>query len=138
MNEILTKARELGEAIVESEEFKALKAAEEAQEGDSGAMELLKRYNDERRTLAEEITKGNVSEERMAEIRKMLEERYEEVMSNPVISAYREAQERFKAIADQMNAILTYYMTGEISVSCRGNCASCSAGCGAEVSDEDF
>lgn len=131
-NDILTKARELGEAIVASDEFKALKEAEEAQENDAEAMALLKRYNDERKALAEEITAGNVTDERMTEIRKMLEERYEQVMSNPVIAAYSEAQQTFESIASQMNAILTYYITGQISAGCSGSCASCSGGCGAQ------
>lgn len=130
MDEILTKARELGEAIVNSPEFQALKDAEEAQENDSGAMALLKAYNDERKALAEEISKGDVSDERMNEIREQLESRFEEVMSNPIVSAYSEAQQKFEAIVNQMNAILTYYMTGSLTASCGGNCGSCSQSCG--------
>lgn len=129
MSEILTKARELGQAIVDSEEFKALKAAEEMQEKDAEAMELLRAYNEERKALAEEITNGDVSDERMAEIRKTLEQSFERVMSNPTIAAYSEAQQKFDAIAQQMNAILTYFMTGEISGGCAGNCSGCSS-CG--------
>lgn len=130
MNEILTKARELGEAIIESDEFKALKAAEEEQENDSEAMALLKKYNDERKSMAEEITAGNVSEERMAQIRSELEKLHEEVMSNETVARYNEAQKTFEAIVSQMNAILTYFLTGEISVGCSGNCSGCSSGCG--------
>lgn len=129
-NEILEKARALGEAIAASEEFKTLKEAEEAQENDEGAMALLKSYNEERKALAEEIAGGKVSDERMAEIRKTLEDRFEEVMGNPVIARYSEAQQTFESIVSQMNAILTYYITGEISASCGGNCAGCSGGCG--------
>lgn len=129
MSEILTKARELGQAIVDSEEFKALKEAEEMQEKDTEAMEMLKAYNEERKALAEEITNGDVSDERMAEIRKTLEQSFERVMSNPTIAAYSEAQQKFDAIAQQMNAILTYFMTGEISGGCAGNCSGCSS-CG--------
>lgn len=129
MSEILTKARELGQAIVDSEEFKALKAAEEAQEKDADAMELLLKYNTDRKALAEEISTGNVSEERMAEIREQLEESFEKVMSNPTIAAYSEAQQKFDAIVQQMNAILTYFITGEISGGCSGNCSGCSS-CG--------
>ena len=129
MSEVLTKARELGEAIVNSEEFKALKKAEEIQENNPEAMKLLMDYNNERRTLAEEITKGDVSAERMEEIRKTLEESFEKVMTNPDIAAYNEAQQKFEAIVNQMNAILTFYMTGEISAGCSGNCSGCSS-CG--------
>ena len=129
MSEILTKARELGQAIVDSDEFKALKLAEENQEKDTEAMELLLKYNEERKALAEEITNGNVSEERMEEIRKTLAESFEKVMSNPTIDAYRTAQQEFDQIVQQMNAILTYFITGEISGGCSGNCSGCSS-CG--------
>ncbi|MGM9551282.1 MAG: YlbF family regulator [Clostridia bacterium] len=129
MSEILTKARELGQAIVDSDEYKALKEAEEKQENSNEAMDILKAYNEERKALAEEIGKGDVSDERMAEIRKQLEESYEKVMSQPEIAAYYEAQSKFEAIVQQMNSILTYFMTGEISTGCSGNCSGCSS-CG--------
>lgn len=129
MSEILTKARELGQAIVDSEEYKALKAAEEAQEKDEEAIALLVEYNNVRKALAEEINGGEVSDERMAEIRTKLEECYEKVMSHSTISEYYEAQKKFEAIVGQMNSILTYFMTGEISGGCSGNCSGCSS-CG--------
>lgn len=129
MSEILTKARELGQAIVDSEEFKALKLAEENQEKDVEAMEMLKKYNEERKALAEEVSQGNVSEERLAEIRAQLSESFETVMGHPTIAAYSQAQQQFNAVVQQMNAILTYFITGEMSVGCSGNCSGCSS-CG--------
>lgn len=129
MSEILTKARELGQAIVDSEEYKNLKAAEEKQEKSEEAMALLVEYNNVRKRLAEEINASEVSDERMSEIREELEKCYEKVMSNPDISEYYEAQRRFESIVSQMNSILTYFMTGEISGGCSGNCSGCSS-CG--------
>ncbi len=129
MNEILTKARELGQAIVDSDEYKTLKALEEKQENDEEAMAALKEYNDVRKRLAEEINSTEVNDERMAQIREELEKSYEKVMSNPTISEYYEAQRNFEAIVNQMNSILTYFMTGEISGGCSGNCSGCSS-CG--------
>ena len=129
MSEILTKARELGQAIVDSEEYKNLKAAEEKQDKDEEAMALLVEYNNVRKALAEEINNAEVSDERMAEIRSQLEESYEKVMSHPTISEYYEAQQKFESVVQQMNAILTYFMTGQISGGCSGNCSGCSS-CG--------
>ena len=130
MSEILTKARELGQAIVDSEEFKTLKALEEKQESDEEAMAALLEYNNVRKKLAEEINASEVSDERMAQIREELEKSYEKVMSNSLISEYYEAQRKFEAIVSQMNSILTYYMTGELSGGgCSGNCSGCSS-CG--------
>lgn len=128
MSEILTKARELGQAIVDSEEYKTLKAAEEKQEKDEEAMALLVEYNNVRKALAEEINGGEVSDERMNEIRTKLEETYEKVMSHPTISEYYAAQQKFEGVVQQMNSILTYFMTGEISGGCSGSCSGCS-GC---------
>ncbi len=129
MSEILTKARELGQAIVDSEEYKNLKAAEEKQDKDEEAMALLVEYNNVRKALAEEINAAEVSDERMAEIRSQLEESYEKVMSHPTISEYYEAQQKFESVVQQMNSILTYFMTGQISGGCSGNCSGCSS-CG--------
>lgn len=127
MSEILTKARELGQAIVDSEEYKALKACEEKQETDEEAMALLVEYNNVRKALAEEINNSEVDDERMAQIRAELEECYEKVMSHPTIAEYNEAQQKFSAIVQQMNSILTFFMTGEISGGCSGNCSGCSS-----------
>ena len=127
--EIFDKARELGEAIVTSNEYKTLKLAEAKQEQDEEAMKLLKDYSDLRKTLGEEIGKGDVSKERMEEIRSAVEEAYEKVTTNDTIVEYLNAQSAFQAIIDQMNAILSYHITGQLPGGCSGSCATCGGGC---------
>ena len=126
--EIFDKARELGEAIVNSNEYKTLKLAEAKQEQDEEAMKLLKEYSDVRRTLGEEINKGDVSKERMEEIRAAVEEAYEKVTTNDIIVEYLNAQSAFQAIIDQMNTIISYHITGQLPGGCSGSCATC-GGC---------
>ncbi len=128
MNEIMEKARELGEAIIESEEYKALKKAELEQEQDEEAMALLKEYSELRTSLAMEIQKGDVSEDEMASIREKLEDAYEKVTTNDHITAYINAQRDFQTVLDQMNQIITFHITGENPGGCSGNCSSC-GGC---------
>ncbi len=128
MAEIFEKARELGEAIIESEEYKELKKAELEQENDEEAMALLKEYSELRTALAQEIQKGDVTEEEMASIRERLEEAYEKVTTNDHITAYINAQRTFQAIIDQMNNILSFHITGKMPGGCSGNCSSC-GGC---------
>ena len=130
MAEIFEKARELGEAIIESEEYKALKKAELEQEQDEEAMALLKEYSELRTTLAAKLQQGEVSEDEMAEIRESLEAAYEKVTTNDHITAYINAQRTFQEIIDQMNNILSYHITGKIPGGCSGNCASCGGSCG--------
>lgn len=129
MAEIFEKARELGEAIIESEEYKELKAAELAQENDEEALSLLKEYSDVRSRLAAEIQKGDVSEERVAQIREELEEAYGKMTTNDKITAYINAQRTFQAIIEQMNNILSFHITGKMPGGCSGNCSSCGGDC---------
>lgn len=126
--EIFDKARELGEAIVNSDEYKALKLAEAKQEQDDEAMKLLQEYSAVRRELGDEINKGDVGEERMNEIREAVEAAYEKVTSNDIIADYINAQRTFQAILDQMNTIISYHVTGQMPGGCSGSCSSCS-GC---------
>lgn len=130
MAEVFEKARELGEAIIESKEYKELKAAELAQENDEEAMALLQEYSAVRSRLAEEIQKGDVSEERIAQIRQELESAYEKTTTNEHITAYINAQRTFQAIIEQMNNILSFHITGQVPGGCSGNCSSCGGSCG--------
>ncbi len=129
MAEIFEKARELGEAIIESKEYQELKKAEAEQENDAEAMKLLQDYSILRSKLAEEIQKGDVSEERMNSIRAELEEAYEKVTENDHITAYINAQRMFQAIIDQMNSIISFHITGKMPGGCSGSCESCGGGC---------
>ncbi len=130
MAEIFEKARELGEAIIESNEYKELKEAELRQENDKEALTLLKEYSEVRSRLASEIQKGDVSEERIAEIREELEEAYSKMTTNDAITAYINAQRTFQAIIDQMNSIISFHITGKMPGGCSGNCSSCGGSCG--------
>lgn len=130
MAEIFEKARELGEAIIESNEYKELKEAELRQENDEEALTLLKEYSEVRSRLASEIQKGDVSEERIAEIREELEEAYSKMTTNDAITAYINAQRTFQAIIDQMNSIISFHITGKMPGGCSGNCSSCGGSCG--------
>lgn len=123
--DIFEKAKELGQAIIDSEEFKTLKAAEDAQENDAAAIELLRGYSELRTSLAKEVNEEQVSEQRMTEIRDEMERAYQNMMENEKIAAYVDAQNVFKAIVDQMNSILSFYITGETPGGCSGSCHSC-------------
>lgn len=129
MAEIFEKARELGEAIIDSKEYKELKEAELNQENDPEALSLLKEYSAVRSRLAEEIQKGDVDDNRIAQIREELETAYEKMTTNDSITAYINAQRTFQAIIDQMNNILSFHITGKMPGGCSGNCSSCGGDC---------
>lgn len=123
---IIEKTRELGEMIQESEEMKALKAAEARQAEDENAKTLLMEFNMQRMNLGRDIQAGKITEEEAVEKNnKAFDELLEKSES---IKAYFEAQKALDKVVNEINGILTYYITGQAPGACSHDCSSCS-GC---------
>ncbi len=123
---IIEKTRELGEMIQQSEEMKNLKAAEAVQEQDENAKTLLIEYNMKRMNLGRDMQSGKISQE---EAIKQNNEAFEELLKkSDTINACFEAQKALDKVVNEINAILTYYITGKAPGGCSGNCSGCS-GC---------
>ena len=71
MNEVFEKTRELGEALLKSEEYKTLKQAEQKAMADKQAAEALGRYMEKRGEM-EEMLRAN--EKDWAKVQKLTEE----------------------------------------------------------------
>ena len=123
--DILEKTRELGQMIVDSEEMKAYKAAEEAQTKDEEAQTIMQEYNIKRMNLARDMQNGKISrEEAVAKNTKAFDEVLEKSAS---IKNYVEAKKAFDNLVNQVNRIINYYITGE-DPNCTHDCSTCS-GC---------
>ena len=97
--EILKKARELGKGIRESPEFKELLEAQQALDGDSEVQELLKEYEDKRKSLEMKQMAGESIEQEAKE----LGEIEQKVMSLESMKKYSEAENKFKELIDDAN-----------------------------------
>ena len=129
MNDIIEKARELGQMIAESDELKALRGAEELQLSDPDAQELMMEYANTRDRLSQRMASGEATKEEFENIQKEMEEAFSKLMTNANIKRYVEANNTFKTLIDQVNAIIAFYVKGEEqSGSCSGNCSAC-GGC---------
>ncbi len=129
MNEIIEKARELGKMLSESDEFKALKGAEDMQLSDPEAQQLMMEYSVTREQLTKRAAAENVTKEEMENIQKEAQSAFEKLLTNANIKRYLDANQSFKTLIDQVNAIIAFYVKGEEqSGSCSGNCSSC-GGC---------
>ena len=123
--DILEKTRELGQMIVDSEQMKAYKAAEEAQAKDEEAQAIMQEYNIKRMNLARDMQNGKISrEEAVAENTKAFDEVLQKSAS---IKNYVEAKKAFDNLVNQVNRIINYYITGE-DPNCTHDCSTCS-GC---------
>lgn len=129
MNEIIEKARELGQMLSESDEFKVLKGAEEMQLADPDAQELMMEYATVRERLGNRASAEGVSKEDLEDIQREAQQAFEKLMTNANIKRYIDASQSFKTLVDQVNAIIAFYVKGEEqSGGCSGNCSSC-GGC---------
>jgi cell fate (sporulation/competence/biofilm development) regulator YlbF (YheA/YmcA/DUF963 family) len=129
MNDVIEKARELGMLIAESDEMKALKGAEELQLADKDAQELMMEYATTRERLTQKASRPDITKEEFESISKEMEEAFARIMTNDNIRRYIEANRSFKALIDQVNSIIAYFVKGEEQQgSCSGNCSSC-GGC---------
>ena len=122
MNEIIEKARELGELIQNSEEMKNTKNLEILQDK---AQELLKEYNLQRMNLARDMQNNKISRE---EAVAKNNEAFEDMLSkSDTIKKYIEAKKEFDGLVNQVNQILNFYITGQ-DPNCTHDCGTC-GGC---------
>ncbi len=123
---IFEKTRELGEMIRDSEEMKAYKAAEAAQQQDEQSQEAMKQFNLNRINLARDMQNGKLSrEEAVEKNNKAFDELCEKA---PLIKEYADAKAKFDSMVNQVNTIINFYITGSTG-GCTHDCGSC-GGCG--------
>lgn len=130
-NEIIEKAQELGSMIAESEESARLSAAADAMNNDEEATNLLRTYNENRKTATENLRGTDPTKEDLENYRNYVQSEFEKIAGNKLIGEYIEASKEFDLLVNQVNAVLSYFITGQEQESaeggCSGNCAGCSS-----------
>lgn len=126
--DILDMARELGKTIAESELMAAVKNAEEAQNNDETAQQLIGEYNLKRIQLAQKAQKENLTKEEMEDIRTQLSAEFDKLMENEKINRYVTARKELDAVMEQVNNIISFYVTGQTHSGCSSDCSTC-GGC---------
>ncbi|WP_408956058.1 YlbF family regulator [Natroniella sp. ANB-PHB2] len=117
---IMEKAQELGDVIVESQEFSDLKAAEEAMGADKAAQEIIQEFQAKQRKAQMAQRNGKpVSDE----LKKELQGIQAKMQQNEHVKGYMEAQEKFGKVMQTVNQVISAAIQGE-------ECDSdCGAGC---------
>ena len=126
MIEVIERSRALGEAIVNSDAFRAMQLAESEAESDPA----VKTIEQSVKEMTDRLKSTPDGEERLA-ISSQLEALKQSLTALPAIERRDRAREGFSRLMEQVNNILQFTITGEISAlsSCSGNCGGCS-GCG--------
>lgn len=122
---IFEKTRELGQMIQDSEEMKAYKAAEAAQQNDPATQDAMSEFNLNRLNLASDMQNGKISREDAVEANnKAFEELCEKA---PLIRDYADKKEAFDKMINRVNTIINFYITGSTG-DCTHDCSTC-GGC---------
>ena len=128
-NQIIDKAQELGTMIADSTERIRMTEAADRMNANEEAVELLRVYNENRKKAANELKGTNPNKEQIKKFQDYVQAEFEKVVKNPLIAEYIEASREFDNMVNQVNAVLSYFITGQEASEggCSGNCSGCSS-----------
>ena len=129
--EVFLKARELGEAILQSEVHRRMKQAEAAAQANPEAAAATALYLEKRQAVEQLLSGENPDPARLAEAGMELEDAERAVNSLPGVQEMQEARKQFTDMMESVNGILNLIVNGKLEESrgCTGSCATC-GGCG--------
>src|SRR6056297_52802 len=107
---VIEKAKELGQELVDSEEYKELKRKESALYDDEEATSLLEEYENINNQL--QMARANGQEVNDDQQKKM-QSLQMKMENNPSIKSYIESQKKFNEVMSSVNKIINGYITGE-------------------------
>ena len=135
---MIDKAKELGLALSESEEFQRVTAARAAFEQDAVSLALMDQYNDTQDKIVELLESTDPDPSEITALSQDLERLQGELSEAPAFVAVIEAQKQFQALMRQVNGVIgeciglsgaeDILSFSSSSSGCSGSCASC-AGC---------
>lgn len=125
--DIWSIARELAEAIEESDELQRYRETEDAVLNDDEALELIREYEVSKRSV--KASKQKSPAEQMALVSRFMEieERFN---AHATIQAYWDARTQLDAFLDRINAVVTFPITGSEEPKGKGGGCGSSGGCG--------
>ena len=132
MNEVFKKTRELAEALLESDEYKAVKAAEDKAFGNKEAADTVGRYLEAKKRMEEIMSENSKDWGEVQRLTDEIDKCTREMAQIEDLVNLHAARDRFSGL---INDMLQLIITGEISDEdgeCTGSCSSCK-GCSAKV-----
>lgn len=133
---IVEQARALAKAIQESDEYKEFMAAQDALELDTELKEKVGKFNLARVNLTNAASAENKDDALIEKYDQELKDIYNEVMSNPHMTAFTSTKQVLDSKMNFINRVLAAAMNGEDPDSvdeadggCSGSCGSCAGGC---------
>lgn len=116
MSKILEKAQELGNLLVDSEEYLAMEKAEIVLENDQEALKLLNRFEEKQQQFANDRSNNELREE--------LQSLQKEMLANEKVNNYFQSQKGFNKLMNDVNGEISNILNPD-----QGCCSSDQGGC---------
>ena len=127
MDAVFQKTRELGQALMESDAYLNMKAAEDRAMQNEEAARAMGDFLEKRQQLQGLMQSENPDPGAMKRISDEMDAAQERLQMMDDIVALTEARNEFNALIGQINQVLQFVVTGEMQQpeGCSGSCASC-------------
>ena len=127
--EVMELAAALGEALRKDERLIKLADAKAAYEASPELQKEMVEYEVQQKAMQNEVAKEERDMHFIEIIQHRIDELYNEITTDPAFLALNEAQAAVNAYMNEVNATITYHITGEEPSSCTHDCSTCH-GCG--------
>ena len=134
MRNVMMKAQELAEAILDSETYRKMKQQENEVRQDPDAAKALGDMIEKRNRVETILSSNDMKPDELAEASRDMEEAETRMNENEMIKTLKDYRKDFQTMMDNVNRILRLVITGETedenggSSGCSGNCSGC-GGC---------
>ena len=126
MDNVFEKTRELGEALLESDAYKRMKAAEEKAMHNAQGAEMMALYLEKRGQIQEMMELENPDPGAMKRLSDEMDEIQERLQMIDDIAELTAARSEFNGLIGQINQVLQFIVTGRMEeAGCSGSCDSC-------------
>lgn len=129
MREVMLKAQELAQAIVDTGYYQKMQELEKQLSENEEATALVADFVEKRNAFEAVMQQEGASREDFAAAGKAYADAQSALDENELVKSMREAQQKYNDLMENVNRILRLVVTGEVEGGgCSGNCSSCS-GC---------
>ena len=123
--DVIEKAKQLGEAIMQDDRCKRLQLARAANDADPALQKMIGEFNLRKMRLSNELHRENGGE-KAKEYEESLKEIYAQIMQTPQMQEFEAAKKDMDELISHINSIIQVSVTGEAESSgCAGNCEGC-------------
>lgn len=134
--DVMLKARELGKAIQQSEEYIKMEEARVRSDKNLDLQEKISNFNLKKIALNREVNRDDKNSDKIAQLDREMREAYQLIMDTDDMKAYADAKKKVDEMMQKVQLLLNFTLTGEDPETvvipegsgCSGDCSACS-GC---------